>query len=883
MKKFTLILTAALVSLSVLATDVQKISFSETQLKAADVEKVSVLAESTPRQLVSAPAAPTSVKKAPQSKLALSNLTLKESGIGIFSFTFEGGTSTYLQGSIYNEQGERVAYAAYAAETFKQYITSSYNLIRYGNITDASYVSGYTLLPGTYYFDIFGHDGSSITEEHVTAQITLSMNAETYAITDLTAELQADGKAKVSWATATTPIPEEWWYEVVISGAEQGDVYDSYTDTDPAIGGFGTLTATTLTPDTVLNEDYYTVRVSIWTAEGFRGGNNASTSLQVGENPYTPTILVATPDNETMTATLTWEGITTYYLPTLKDANGKVWGYTSAGAYQFSSGDWYCAAKTLTTETLPAGTYTWQIVPAIAHDNTLYSGSDPVEGPSFEIKDITAPVIDSVFVASTSDTEVSLGIVVADNAPDVTPADLVFNVTGDITLEDAKLEEDETLKLSGLTPQVYHIQITATDPSGNKSAAFAFEFTPISDTEAPTNLTAELDSVSDKFVTVKVSAEDNVATAEQLIYIFTFADGSTIETNTTTGLVTLDDLTPETEYEVIVKVKDFGGNVSADSVVLSFTTLELIPIEIYFDYLTVTKYANYDDEKGHNFTIGLYTLNEAGTALTYPFVQFDIYTEEPLTITGTYSAEKNNLDVSYSRLMFSSSQRVNMTDATLFLKFLGNTTVQGTVSPIFYGYYEFMGDDGNIYVGAFRKNCYPDDNDDNSITLTDSIADTDSPELWVNEEYPVEVEGTTVEIMFGAWDGPYYSWLSWDAEPYSTIENLILTVKDSAGTVLASTENGTIVNTPTLDEDGAYYFTATLSNLEEETDYVVTINAVDEAGNVAEPIEVSFTTGQAQGIEDIDSTVKAQKRLRNAQLIIERNGKEYNATGVQIK
>jgi hypothetical protein len=91
------------------------------------------------------------------------------------------------------------------------------------------------------------------------------------------------------------------------------------------------------------------------------------------------------------------------------------------------------------------------------------------------------------------------------------------------------------------------------------------------------------------------------------------------------------------------------------------------------------------------------------------------------------------------------------------------------------------------------------------------------------------------------------------------------------------------VNTPTLDEDGAYFFTASLTNLESNTDYTVYIVAKDEAGNVSEPLAVQFTTGQGQGIEDINAEVKTSKALRNGVLIIERNGREYNATGKLMK
>ncbi|MBQ7631763.1 MAG: hypothetical protein IJS82_03270 [Paludibacteraceae bacterium] len=899
MKKITLILTAALVSLSVLATDVQKASFSaKAQLAKQELGAEAKVATAT-ENLVAFPAVEANEvsafsaqvrKVAAQRNAATSTVAVSEVGYGRAKATItpaDGADTLYYQIAILDAAGSAVAYVGYfGINNVLNYFNDTYQILRYAP-SYGQRASGYTtFLPkGSYTYVLIGYpltadhtkvDTSNGPLDYATAGFEITLDGTEYAIKDAKVEIGANNQLNVTWTNAAGELPEGAAYQVRVYGLPSNEVI--------ANSGYELQENSWSTPDsiTITDNSSFELYINIWSAAGYNLGLPADVFTVVGTDPNAPTELAVDVDPETLKATFTWKNtITNYQVDTtsFKVYNQVLILDEEGNEFIFDNGYNNTSAETGISEPLHPGKYTWQIIPFYANSYWYYIAV--VNGEEFEVKDEVAPVIDSVFVANTSETEVNLGIVVTDNAPDVTPADLVFGVTGDITLTDAKLEEDGTLKLSELTPQVYHIQITATDPSGNKSEAYAFEFTPVNDTVAPTNLTAELDSVSDKFVTVQVSAEDDVATAAQLVYIFTFADGSVVEKQTTTGLITLDGLTPETDYEVTVTVKDFGGNVSEESVVLKFTTLELIPIDLSEDLVLSQLSFNEGVDGAYNYQLLLGGYNEGWSR---PYVYFDITTTREHIFTGVYSAEKGNLDETYSGYQFISPETgkvvgLDIQNVTLELKYLRNETQNGNTYHLYYIAAEFVAEDGNIYF--FEGGFYPNLWVDNVRTLIPEVfEDTDSPQLWVNEEYPVEVEGTTVEIMFGAFDGPF--WLS-TGEVYTEITNLALTIEDAEGNVLASSEAGTIVNTPTLDEDGAYYFTATLSNLEEETDYVVTINAADEAGNVAEPIAVSFTTGQAQGIEDIDSTVKAQKKLRNAQLIIERNGKEYNATGAQIK
>ena len=52
---------------------------------------------------------------------------------------------------------------------------------------------------------------------------------------------------------------------------------------------------------------------------------------------------------------------------------------------------------------------------------------------------------------------------------------------------------------------------------------------------------------------------------------------------------------------------------------------------------------------------------------------------------------------------------------------------------------------------------------------------------------------------------------------------------------------------------------------------------------IDEEIAAVVLPESTQGIEDIDASVKAVKRIENGMLIIEKNGKFYNVLGIKIK
>ena len=77
-------------------------------------------------------------------------------------------------------------------------------------------------------------------------------------------------------------------------------------------------------------------------------------------------------------------------------------------------------------------------------------------------------------------------------------------------------------------------------------------------------------------------------------------------------------------------------------------------------------------------------------------------------------------------------------------------------------------------------------------------------------------------------------------------------------------------------------FAYTFGGLKPATQYTFIIKAI-QSGAVLTSNSVNFTTDAATGMDEVQSTDGVQKFVRNGQLIIERDGKLYNASGAQMK
>ena len=90
-------------------------------------------------------------------------------------------------------------------------------------------------------------------------------------------------------------------------------------------------------------------------------------------------------------------------------------------------------------------------------------------------------------------------------------------------------------------------------------------------------------------------------------------------------------------------------------------------------------------------------------------------------------------------------------------------------------------------------------------------------------------------------------------------------------------------NAPQQAQAAGFAFTVT--SLDSGTTYSYTMTAKGNNGNVLKTESGSFTTtGESQGLEDVQgNNVQCTKIVHNGQIFIEKNGKLYNAIGVEVK
>ena len=76
----------------------------------------------------------------------------------------------------------------------------------------------------------------------------------------------------------------------------------------------------------------------------------------------------------------------------------------------------------------------------------------------------------------------------------------------------------------------------------------------------------------------------------------------------------------------------------------------------------------------------------------------------------------------------------------------------------------------------------------------------------------------------------------------------------------------------------------TVDGLDANSEYTYTVTAKDSEDGVVYTKTGSFTTQASTGIESVQhSAVRGQKIIRDGMLLIEKNGKTFNATGVEVK
>ncbi len=115
-----------------------------------------------------------------------------------------------------------------------------------------------------------------------------------------------------------------------------------------------------------------------------------------------------------------------------------------------------------------------------------------------------------------------------------------------------------------------------------------------------------------------------------------------------------------------------------------------------------------------------------------------------------------------------------------------------------------------------------------------------------------------------------------------------LVIKDKSGNVICTlifNTNGQLTQiafgAPAREQSAGFSFTVT--GLEEGKSYDLTITAKNDSGATLDEKTVSFSTGGAQGLEDVNATTNTSKVFRNGQILILRGEKTYTMTGQEVR
>ncbi|MBR1878447.1 MAG: hypothetical protein IJ814_05515 [Paludibacteraceae bacterium] len=538
-----------------------------------------------------------------------------------------------------------------------------------------------------------------------------------------------------------------------------------------------------------------------------------------------------------------------YILPTDLAFYNSSYGYVmirSRGGYYI---DYYGVSAEIVAANFGTGTDYWgkkvkNIITfsedAISAGFSAYNGGTWWGGKRFivELPDLVAPTITAVNDFSIGGTK-AIVEVVADDDADVVDS-LTFTVKNGETviLENAKTT-DGKLTITGLTVSTtYNLTLIATDRTGKSSEAFAFTLTTgaTDDDQAPVLTKAELKEVSDKWATIEVAATDNVTAAADIVYVVTFADATTVTLTAEEGLIKLTGLTPETAYAVTVTAKDEADNSSAASETINFTTLEIIPIVMNIDWIQAQYYANYSSAGAYDFEIGYWEGDNN-------YVIFDTYTKKSNAISGTWSTADGTIAANYSSIKYNgASIKVVSATQTLVFVSLDETTNQATYNASF----EVMGDDGNLYKGAYTtevRTFYKSGNNSYYQSMEGELPDTKAPTLS-NASATIGADFTSATITVRATDN----------------ETATASIK-----VELQLEDGTKVADFTYS---SYQFSASVTDLTPNTEYTYYIAAEDEAGNktaAADRLKVTFKTADEKA--PTISTVTASDITENSATI----------------
>lgn len=846
MKKFTLLLSALVVALTI---------------NAVPATSVKNLAQKAPQQTAAfqAPANLSAVlQNAPKSNLkkatALDDINLQWEQVNllygahftwqddnpetaiVFLYLIDGNTFEYIA------SGGWYAYAFVddSIDGVAQYAAESFILLQYGEAGDAFDANTFQLygidclLPdGVYIFNAIGTNSSQSAK---TFDDYVFFTIKSNEVTDIKAVVNDEKtKATITWDESSLPEDN---YAVVYVYTDSTLVFTNDDICDYVYDEEGKqsvecsqdlflIDGAEIEIDVEDGKSYevdirvYTDESFVFNGSGFPNGMWASEVFTAGTNAYAPTDLQATVAvDDSLHVDFAWT------LSTAKEDAGYILSIyedeyeTLVENFLIDEGD----KNAFEYDGEEIGTYYWSVQGLILvkdGDGNLtdyWTLTEEVKGGSFKLTDNVAPEISAV-EAKVTNTTVVLTPEVNDNYS--YEEDLLFILKNgeDVLLDKVALDE---LKVADLTAGTeYTWSLIVIDEAGNESAPFAVVFTTTNDTEAPVLASAVLVEAFDKYANIEVSATDNITPAEEIRYKVVFEDASEAILEATEGIITLEGLIPETAYKVTVKALD-NENLESEGIEVEFTTTAIIPITLAPTAALATLLGQ-PAEDVYAWQINVYG-PKANSYL--PDIYLTILNDKTDKISGSYSSAEMILQKPLSHLEVSSPlDTIIVTDATLDLEFVGFTIDGGIKHGNYNVRFQIQDDNYNIFQGTI-SNLLVKANDGQKYI---SMIHEDVVAPWTDGIEVVDITTNSAEVIVYAGDGD-------DADAQrASYGNLVVKLYNADD----DSELGTLEASGTAT-DLDYHII--LENLEPNTTYNVYAIVTDEADNVSEKESKSFQT-----------------------------------------
>ncbi|QQS61822.1 MAG: fibronectin type III domain-containing protein [Candidatus Moraniibacteriota bacterium] len=527
-----------------------------------------------------------------------------------------------------------------------------------------------------------------------------------------------------------------------------------------------------------------------------------------GGSDQTPPVLqnVTVESKDTTTVTITWEtdelSDSRVEYATTPNTYTKQTGVSTYADTQAQSG----LHRVTLTNLTPNTPYFFRVASTDPQGNT---GVNDNNGNGYEVTTNPGPSISGVAVSSASNTQAT--IFWNTNVPADSVLHYSENKNGSlidpITLSGSSvLTKNHQVTLDALTQgTTYYFYVTSTDSQGNiandNNGGNYFQFSTTLDETPPTitNLQTSLISNDKAVITANTDEEASFLLQYRKKGSLTFTQTEQGTTYDRSHYRVLDTLTPDTEYEYQVSVKDINQNESQSDIQTMKTTL--------------------DPEYNHAPLSKIHTISDPPKVLTDQKAVITFQTDQAANCILEYGTQSRNY------------QEVPQTEATGIYDTLHSLHLGGLIFNTTYFYKLLCEDNLGTLIESEEK----------SFTTKLKQVDSGSEQA---ESTPPSISGVKVKDITGE-----SAVVSWETDEVSNSQVRYGTTKEFGSGSIDDTVNSSLQNYTTSHS-------VTLRGLIPSTKYYYSALSLDTAGNIGTSSQQTFQTQSPSSISSIKASSK---------------------------